>query len=166
MFSKIIISRFIKGVFFMRYVVLVLLTVFLAANTASYAQEELKEPPKEKPSGHVTIEQIQVAFIGSGAVGGGTLTFEGKEYKFKVAGLGVGGFGASRLSAKGEVYGLKKLEDFSGAYGELRMGWAAGDMGSGHFWLRSAKGVYLKLEGTRQGLQLAAGAEGVIISLE
>ena len=65
MFSKIIISRFIKGVFFMRYVVLVLLTVFLAANTASYAQEELKEPPKEKPSGHVTIEQIQVAFIAS-----------------------------------------------------------------------------------------------------
>ena len=166
MFSKKVISKFIRDVVFIRSIGLVLLAIFLSTVTITYAQEELKEPPKEAPSGHVTIEQIQVAFIGSGAVGGGTLTFEGKEYKFKVAGLGVGGFGASRLSAKGEVYGLKKLADFSGPYGELRMGWAAGDMGSGHFWLRSAKGIYLKLEGTRQGLQLAAGAEGVIISLE
>jgi hypothetical protein len=138
----------------------------LAFAPPAMAQDSPKEPPKEAPSGQITIEQIQVAFIGSGAVGGGTLTYEGKEYKFKVAGLGVGGFGASRLSAKGEVYGLKKLADFAGPYGEVRMGWAAGDMGSARFWLHNAKGVYLKLEGTRQGLQVAAGAEGVIITME
>jgi hypothetical protein len=39
-------------------------------------------------------------------------------------------------------------------------------MGSARFWLHNAKGVYLKLEGTRQGLQVAAGAEGVIITME
>ena len=97
----------------------------LAFTSPAMAQDAPAAPPKEAPSGQIAIEQIQVAFIGSGAVGGGTLTFEGKEYKFKVAGLGVGGFGASRLSAKGEVYGLKKLADFAGAYGEVRMGWAA-----------------------------------------
>ena len=70
------------------------------------------------------------------------------------------------LSAKGEVYGLKKLADFAGPYGEVRMGWAAGDMGSARLWLHNAKGFYLKLEGTRQGLQVAAGAEGVIITME
>ena len=34
--------------------------------------------PSPKPSGSVNIHQVQVAFIGSGAVGGGTLYFRGR----------------------------------------------------------------------------------------
>ncbi len=125
-----------------------------------------QEAPTEAPSGHLKIEQIQVAFIGSGAVGGGTLDFQGKTYKFSVKGLGVGGFGASRLSATGEVYGLKKIEDFAGPYAELRTGFAVGDFGKGRFWLRNANGVYLKIEGSRQGAQVGIGAEAVLITLD
>lgn len=141
-------------------------TGFVFAAMALTSNASAQERPTEAPSGHLKIEQIQVAFIGSGAVGGGTLEFEGKPHKFSVKGLGVGGFGASRLSATGEVYGLRKLEDFSGPYAELRTGWAIGDFGKGKFWLRNANGVYLKIEGTRKGAQVGVGAEAVLITLD
>lgn len=142
-----------------------LAALFCAASVFS-PNTMAQEAPTEAPSGHLKIEQIQVAFIGSGAVGGGTLDFQGKTYKFSVKGLGVGGFGASRLSATGEVYGLKKIEDFAGPYAELRTGFAVGDFGKGRFWLRNANGVYLKIEGSRQGAQVGIGAEAVLITLD
>ena len=43
-----------------------------------------------KKSGTVEIEQTQIAFIGSGNLGGGKLYFEGKTYNFTVGGLGIG----------------------------------------------------------------------------
>ena len=58
-------------------------------------------------SGTVTIEQVQVAFFGSGNVGSGTLHYEGRYYRFSVGGLGVGGFGVSKMEANGDVYNLK-----------------------------------------------------------
>jgi hypothetical protein len=139
-----------------------LVAFMLSATGGAVAQEE----PKDLPTGRVNIEQVQIAFMGSGALGGGTLQFRGKTYKFKMGGLGVGGIGASRLSASGDVYGLTNLADFEGPYGEIRTGWAIGDMGKGRFWLRNPKGVYLKLQGTREGLQLSGGAEAVVIKLE
>ena len=60
--------------------------------------------PPPKPSGSVNIHQVQVAFIGSGAIGGGTLYFHGRRYPFKLGGLGIGGFGVSTLDATGNVY--------------------------------------------------------------
>src|SRR5262245_66224843 len=45
-----------------------------------------------KASGTVRIEQVQIAFIGSGNLGGGTLKFGNKSYDFTIGGLGVGGF--------------------------------------------------------------------------
>jgi hypothetical protein len=53
----------------------------LAATPAS--AEDLKK------SGTVTIEQVQIAFIGSGNLGGGTLKFGGKTYDFSIGGLGI-----------------------------------------------------------------------------
>src|SRR5580692_3735115 len=40
--------------------------------------------PPPKPSGSVNIHQVQVAFIGSGAVGGGTLYYGRRSYPFKL----------------------------------------------------------------------------------
>ena len=48
--------------------------------SASVAAQET--PPK--PTGTVTIRQYQVAFIGSGSGGGGTLRFQGRNYPFKL----------------------------------------------------------------------------------
>ena len=94
----------------------------VALGRAASAQERVK-------SGTVEIEQVQVAFIGSGNVGGGTLHFQGKSYRFTVGGLGVGGFGVSKMQAYGDVFNLRELRQFPGAYGQARYGMAAGDTG-------------------------------------
>jgi hypothetical protein len=117
------------------------------------------------PSGSVTIHQVQVAFIGSGTGGGGTLNFRGRNYSFKLGGLGIGGIGVSRLDATGSVYNLTRLEDFDGVYGQARTGWAAGQQGKGEMWLQNTNGVYLRLRAQRKGLSLSLGADGMVIKL-
>lgn len=117
-------------------------------------------------TGSVTIRQLQVAFIGSGAIGGGELTFGKRKYVITVAGLGLGGVGASTLRATGAVYGLRNINDFTGAYVQLREGWALGDEGRGRLWLRNANGVTLRLDTQRRGLQFSLGADGVLIGFK
>ena len=125
-----------------------------------------QERPQGPPSGSVTIRQVQVAFIGSGAVGGGTLKYGGRGYPITVGGLGVGGVGVSELKASGVVYGLRQREDFAGAYVQLRRGWALGDQGRGILWLQNNKGVTISLKTQRRGLALSLGADGVIIGFK
>ena len=120
-------------------------------------------PPK--PSGTVTISQVQVAFIGSGSEGGGTLHFQGRNYPFKLGGLGIGGIGVSRLEASGTVYGLRQVADFDGVYGETRTGWAAGAQGKGQMWLKNPNGVYIHLRTQREGVSLNLGADGMVVHL-
>ena len=138
------------------------LALFFLVSAPALAQER----PTGKPSANITIKQLQVAFVGSGAIGGGTLNFEGRSYPISVKGLGVGGIGASQLSASGVVYGLKDRADFPGVFAEIRSGWALGDQGAGTLWLKNDKGVTMKLQTQRRGLQLALGAEGVIIGFK
>jgi len=121
--------------------------------------------PPPKPSGSVNIHQVQVAFIGSGAVGGGTLYYRGRSYPFKLGGLGIGGIGVSTLDATGSVYNLSRLQDFEGVYGQARVGWAVGEQGKGDMWLQNANGVYLRLKARRQGLALSLGADGLVVRL-
>ena len=118
--------------------------------------------PSPKPSGSVNIHQVQVAFIGSGAVGGGTLYFRGRSYPFKLGGLGIG---VSTLDATGTVYNLRRLQDFEGVYGQAQVGWAVGEQGKGEMWLQNGNGVYLRLKARREGLALSLGADGMIVRL-
>jgi hypothetical protein len=120
----------------------------------------------EPPSGTVTIEQVQVAFLGSGNLGGGTLTFQGRDYPFTIGGLGVGGIGVSSIKATGSVYGLKRVEDFEGAYGQARYGAVAGDASVGELWLENEAGVRMELAAKRQGLALSLGADAIFITLD
>jgi hypothetical protein len=119
--------------------------------------------PPASPSGSVQIHQVQIAFIGSGTAGGGTLYYRGRAYPFELGGLGIGGIGVSRLDASGSVYNLRRLEDFDGVYGQVRSGWAVGEQGKGQMWLQNAKGVYLRLKAVRRGLALSLGADGMLI---
>src|SRR3546814_20428595 len=80
-----------------------------------------------KQSGTVTVSQTQIAFIVSGKLGGGELTYEGKTHRFTIGGLGIGGFGGSTIKAAGEVSNLTSLDDFDGAYGQARTGSVVGD---------------------------------------
>lgn len=63
-------------------------------------------------AGTVRISQLQIALIGFGKIGGGTLTFRGRKHDITVGGLGFGGMGASKLTARGSVNGLKRPEHF------------------------------------------------------
>ena len=119
-----------------------------------------------KPSGTVTIHQVQVAFIGSGSGGSGILRFQGRNYPFTLGGLGIGGIGISRLDATGTVYNLTRLEDFNGVYGQARTGWAAGKSGKGEMWVENPNGVYIRLHAQRKGLALSIGADGMLIHLK
>ena len=132
------------------------------ATTAAFAQA----PDGKALSGTLTIDQVQVAFIGSANLGGGTLDYEGKSHEFRIGGLGIGGFGISRINAVGEVYGLYKLEDFSGAYGQARYGAVVADASTGQLWLQNTKGVVIHLDAKRKGLALSLGVDGVIIDLQ
>jgi hypothetical protein len=118
-----------------------------------------------RPSGSVSIHQVQIAFIGSGTTGGGTLYFHGRSYPFKLGGLGIGGIGISTIDATGSVYHLYRLADFSGVYGQARAGWAVGEHGSGDMWLQNSNGVYLRLRARRRGLALSLGADGMVVRL-
>jgi hypothetical protein len=135
------------------------IAIFLASPAAIPADDL-------KPSGTVTIEQTQIAFIGSGNLGGGTLSYGGKQYHFTVGGLGIGGIGISTIQAQGTVYNLNDLADFPGAYVQGRYGMAIGDTGGGGFWLKNSQGVVLKLSAKREGLALSLGGDAVYINLD
>lgn len=121
----------------------------------------------EQPSGVVRISQVQVAFVVSGAIGGGTLTFAGQSHDFSIGGLGVGGLGASRMEAVGEVYNLSRLEDFEGPYVQGRAGAVAGDSQiEGGLWLINPKGVELRLSSRREGYALSLGGDAVYVKFD
>lgn len=117
-------------------------------------------------AGTVRIEQVQIAFIGSGNLGGGTLLVGGKEYDFTVGGLGVGGIGVSRMTATGAVYNLHNLNDFAGAYVQGRYGLAIGNLSAGELLLQNTKGVVLRLKAERTGLALSLGGDAVYIDFD
>src|SRR5215470_17604620 len=119
-----------------------------------------------KKSGTVRIEQVQIAFIGSGNLGGGTLQFGGKSYDFTIGGLGIGGIGISKITATGGVYNLNNASDFEGTYGQARYGLAVGSASTGELWLKNSRGVYLQLKAERQGLALSLGGDAVYVKFE
>jgi hypothetical protein len=116
-------------------------------------------------SGIVKIEQYQIAFIGSGNLGGGTLQYNGQTYSFSIGGLGVGGFGVSKIEASGEVYNLTNIVHFPGAYLQGRYGAVAGDISTGELWLENADGVKLHLKANREGLALSLGGDAIYINM-
>jgi hypothetical protein len=118
------------------------------------------------PSGSVEISQTQIAFIGSGNLGGGKLSFGGKSYPFTIGGLGIGGFGFSKIQAHGTVYNLKSLDDFPGAYVQGRYGIAVGDRSTGELWLTNVGGVAMSLAAKREGLALSLGGDAIYIDFD
>src|SRR6516164_245003 len=94
----------------------------------------------EKPDATVEIKQTQIAFIGSGNLGGGKLFFQGKTYPFTIGGLGIGGFGVQTMTAAGNGYHLKDISQFDGAYAQRRAGvtLAAATMAVSGFRTRTA----------------------------
>jgi hypothetical protein len=112
------------------------------------------------------MDEVQVAYIGSGGGGSGTLYYQGQAYPFSIGGLGVGGIGASTISAQGEVYKLNDVASFAGAYGQARYGLVVGNASAGDLWLQNEAGVIMHLKAKRTGLMLSLGGDAVVISMQ
>ncbi len=119
-----------------------------------------------KQSGTVYIKQVQIAWIGSGNLGGGTLQYNGRSWPFTIGGLGIGGFGISQITATGEVYNLKDVAQFQGAYVQARAGFAIGTVSAGELWLQNPNGVVLHLKAERVGLALSLGADAIYVRMD
>ena len=138
----------------------VLATTLLAGGLALAADAK-------KPSGTVSISETQFAFILGGTRGGGTLTFHGKEYPFKIGGITAGAnVGISKMSAAGEVYDLEDISKFPGTYTKLDVGITLGG-GIGGLRLKNENGVIMRLESRTKGLQLNVGSSsGITVTME
>jgi hypothetical protein len=149
----------------MRALLVIGISVACALLSASTQAQDNKKPDLTK-AGTVEIEQYQVAFLYSGNLGGGKLTFNNKVYPFTIGGLGIGGIGASKIEATGQVYNLRRAEDFPGAYGQARWGYAAGDTSKGSLWLQNADGVVIELAAKRTGAALSLGGDAVYFAFK
>jgi hypothetical protein len=149
------------GLFPLALVLALLSLGFVVDKGAAWADEA-----KPVKAGTVKIEQTQIAFIGSGNLGGGTLYFGDKAYPFTIGGLGYGGFGVSKMEATGTVYDLKSPKDFEGLYVQARYGFVVGDTSTGELWLTNDKGVGMSLKAKRTGLALSLGADGIYIEFD
>lgn len=97
--------------------------------------------------------------------GGGTLTYQGKEYPFSIDGLSVVDVGISKAEANGTVYNLKRLEDFNGTYTGVTAG-ATVAGGGGAATVRNQNGVVIDLLGTTVGLKFKLSVDGVKMTLK
>jgi hypothetical protein len=137
----------------------VTLTVFLCLSGLAVAQD------KKVPDATLMMSEGQVAFGIGFSWGKGVLTFQGKEYPFKVSGLSVVDVGITKATSSGKVFNLKKLEDFNGNY---TAGSAEGTVagGAGVLKMKNQNGVEIELVSTTQGVNLKLALEGVKITLQ
>jgi outer membrane immunogenic protein len=119
----------------------------------------------ERPDATLTWHMVSIADGVGYSWGAGVLTFQGKEYPFRVEELSVGDIGISRAEATGNVYHLAKIEDFSGDYAAASTS-AAITRGSGVATMRNRNGVVIDLTGIDQGVKLKFAVEGVKITVD
>lgn len=119
----------------------------------------------DKPDGTVYFKTHNVA-VGVGVTwGDGTLTYQGKEYKFTIKGLSLLDLGMGDVEAKGNVYNLKKLADFEGSYSSAKAGAALGK-GIAVEQLVNNAGVKMNLKAVQQAARLTLAPGGVEIKFK
>jgi hypothetical protein len=134
------------------------MTLFLCLSGLAIAEEK-------KVDATLTMSEGQVAFGVGYSWGKGVLTFEGKEYPFKVSGLSVVDIGITSAKSSGKVYNLKKLEDFNGNYTAASAEVTVAG-GAGALTMKNQNGVVIDLVSTTRGVNLKLSVEGVKITLE
>lgn len=138
---------------------------FLASLAIALFAGSLIAAEARKPDATVKLSEGSVA-VGIGwSWGHGTLTYQGKTYKFKVEGLSVGEVGVTKAEATGNVYDMKTLEDFDGVYAAAGAGIAVQE-GKSATAVINGKKVQIVLTSVTKGANLKIAAEGLKIKLE
>ena len=138
---------------------------------ASLAGCASQPPPAAAPSASLGATEGTVTFTG-GAVaigvgfqwGNGTLTYQGRQYSFRVDGLSVVDVGVTRVTGSGTVRNLRNVADFSGNYVSFSAGATLAGGGSVTS-MRSQNGVTIEGVTTSQGVRLTLAPGGANITL-
>jgi len=117
------------------------------------------------PDATLTMSEGQFAFGVGFNWGKGVLTYQGKEYPFKVNGLSVVDVGISKATSSGKVYNLKNLNDFNGNYTAASAEGTLGG-GAGALTMKNQNGVVIDLVSTTAGVNLKVAVGGVSLTLE
>ncbi len=118
------------------------------------------------PDASLWIEELHVGLFGrSRTVGGGRLRYRGEIHSFSIQGLSVAASGFTSVRAQGEVFDLRRLEDFTGSYREVRPPGPDGDGPVEVHWLRSERGVRIRMRSSRAGARLRFDEAGLAIEL-
>jgi hypothetical protein len=120
---------------------------------------------EQKPDATLKLSGGSVAAGIGYSWGGGTLTYQGKDYPVSVSGLSVGDVGVTSLDASGSVYNLKSLADFDGNYTAAGAGATLAGGGSA-VAMRNQNGVTVNLVSTTQGVKFTLGAGGVSMKIK
>jgi hypothetical protein len=96
--------------------------------------------------------------------GNGALTYQGRQYPFKVNGLSVLDVGVSSITGSGTVHNLHKVADFSGNYVAATAGATVAGGGS-VTTLRNQNGVVIDGITTAQGARLTLAPGGVDVTV-
>jgi hypothetical protein len=133
----------------------VAIIAFILATLPSYAK-----------TGVVRVVVTKAGFVAGAGAGRGTLTFDGREYRFSISGLSVGlTFGASTNHLVGRAMNLHQLSDFPGTYAAVGGGGAL-LAGGGVVQLKNENGVVIRLRGVKAGLEFSASMGTVRIALD
>jgi len=123
------------------------------------------EGEARRPDASVRLSGNSVALGLGYAWGTGVLTYNGKEYRFKIRGLTTGAVGATSIDVTGDVYHLKGIEDFAGTYAGFT---AEATVGGGMDFsiIQNGSGVYIELHGTSMGMLFQAGPSGINLVMD
>ncbi len=136
--------------------IIVALAAILAAGVSS---------PARADSGAVRISFLKAGIVIGGAVGRGTLTFQGRTYRLAVGGLSYGfTFGGSQTYLHGRVTNISRPSDIEGVYGAAGAG-ATVIRGPQAIVLTNQKGAILELSGNQTGLMVNLDLSGMALSL-
>ena len=143
------------------------------AGTSAAVEEKMGVKPevrhidfsKETPTATLTMQKKSIRLLVGGSWGSGVLTFQGKEYPYKIKGLSAGGVGVKEVEAAGDVYFLKNVEDLAGQYNAGTIG-ATAVKGGTVSTFENAKGVIIYLKAKTTGLALSLGISSMTIEMQ
>ncbi len=96
--------------------------------------------------------------------GHGTLTYQGRQFGFKLRGMDLGDVGAVHIRAEGPVYKMSCLDDFSGTYTAVSTG-AAVAVGKSAALMQNEHGVVIELTSKVAGIRFNLSASRLRITL-
>jgi hypothetical protein len=150
-----------------RFTIAMVSSIFIGALAGCSSEQPAAPNTAANPAaneGAVTFSGGAVA-VGVGYQwGNGTLTFQGRQYAFRMTGLSVVDVGVTRVTGTGTVRNLRNVADFSGNYVAGTAGAAVAGGGSVTA-LRNQNGVVIDSIATAQGARITLAPQGVNITL-